>query len=382
MLIDKADKNKIELYKDYLKRAGMLSGLFSASDSPYIASRMAENIFCLAFEAENLGRADCSADAKLGVVGIGIKTFLAGNNKTMQKIAEFNKDAEKIRNKRAESIVKIISNLRNERILTTMRIYGIETMVYHCVVREVNQIKICEMPMEQIDIANIGNVFTKKNGSVIVFDDGKNEYSFNLNKNTLYRRFDTSMEIDKVDVEILENPYGTLGRLFTYETNYEMKNREECLESIILPLFSDRGGRNVPEKSGLNQWNAAGRLRDCNEIYIPIPSWIHDKFPAFFPDRNTSFLLTLPNGKELSAKLCQAGSKALMSNPNADLGKWLLRDVMNVKEGELLTYEKLETLGIDSVEIYKIDNETYKIDFRPIGTYDEFYEENFENKFH
>ena len=84
----------------------------------------------------------------------------------------------------------------------------------------------------------------------------------------------------------------------------------------------------------------------------------------------------LPNGNELSAKLCQAGSKALMSNPNLELGKWLLREVINLKEKELLTFEKLQVIGIDSVEVYKVSDKVYKIDFRPTGTYDEFVEQN------
>lgn len=376
MLIDKLDKSDIELYRNYLRCIGMLSGLSSESESPYINSRVAENTFCLVTGAENLGRADCSADAKLGTVGVGIKTFLANNNNTMQKVAEFNRDASMIRYKSAEVIVNIISNLRNERILSTMRIYGLDTMIYHCIVREPNLIKVCESPMDTIDISNIKNIESKNNGNVIYFDDGKNEYSFNLNKNTLYKRFDTSEALFTIGVEILDDPYSMLSRLLTYNKGIKTRNEENRYESVILPLFSDRAGRNVPERSGLNQWNAAGRPRDDNEIYIPIPAWIHVSFPNFFPGRDEPFILLLPNGNELSAKLCQAGSKALMSNPNLELGKWLLREVMNLKEKELLTYEKLQVIGIDSVEVYKISDKIYKIDFRPMGTYDEFAEQN------
>ncbi len=374
MIIDKLDKKVIDSYCNYLKCSGMLSGLSSESDSPYINSRVAENTFCLVTGAENLGRADCSADAKLDKTGIGIKTFLANNNNTMQKIAEFNKDAAMIRYKSAETVVSIISKLRNERILSTMRIYGLDTMIYHCIVREPNLIKICEQPMDIIDFDNIRNIETKSNGRVIYFEDGKNEYSFNLNKNTLYKRFDTTEVLLSIDVEILEEPYRMLTRLLSYESEVKGGASTSRYESVILPLFSDRGGRNVPEKSGLNQWNAAGRPRDNNEIYIPIPAWIHTRFPNFFQEKDKPFVLNLPNGKKLSAKLCQAGSKALMSNPNLDLGIWLLREVMNLKEKELLTYEKLQIIGIDSVEVYKINNQEYKIDFRPMGTYDEFYD--------
>ena len=49
---------------------------------------------------------------------------------------------------------------------------------------------------------------------------------------------------------------------------------------------------------------------------------------------------------------------------------------MNLKEKELLTFEKLQVIGIDSVEVYRISDKVYKIDFRPMGTYDEFAEQN------
>ena len=132
----------------------------------------------------------------------------------------------------------------------------------------------------------------------------------------------------------------------------------------------------MPEKSGLNQWNAAGRARDPDEIYIPIPAWIHKKFPNFFPDRDKPFELTLPDRNILTAKVCQDNSKALMTNPNASLGKWLLRDVLNLRLKELLTYEKLQAIGLDTVVVYKIDNKHYDIDFTRIGSYENFLSEN------
>lgn len=376
MLIDKFDSKTIYNYFNYLKCVGMLSGLSSESDAPYINSRVAENAFCLSTKADNLGRADCSVDAKLGDIGIGIKTFLAGNNNTMQKIAEFNKDAHMIKHKSEISIVQIISNLRNERLFSTTRIYGIKKMIYHCIIRETNTIKICEYPMDTINIDNISEVLVKNNGTAIYFKDGKNEYSFNLNKNTLYKRFDTNDSLFKIDIEIIKEPYSLLSKMIGSDIEMKVISDYNHFSNIILPLFSDKGGRNVPEKSGLNQWNAAGRKRNLNEIYIPIPSWINKAFPNFFPKRDISFELKLPNENSISAKVCQQGDKALMSNPNLDLGKWLLRDVMCLSEGELLTYEKLQILGIDSVEVCKLNDFKYKIDFRPIGTYDEFLEEH------
>ena len=62
-------------------------------------------------------------------------------------------------------------------------------------------------------------------------------------------------------------------------------------------------------------------------------------------------------------KICQEDGKALMSNPNKDLGKWILRDVLHVEEGHLITYEDLLKSGIDSILFLKHPNGTYSCDF-------------------
>ena len=61
-----------------------------------------------------------------------------------------------------------------------------------------------------------------------------------------------------------------------------------------------------------------------------------------------------------------------MTNPNVALANWLLRDVLQLKERELLTYRKLEIIGIDSVKVEKIDDENFKIYFSKIGSYEKF----------
>ena len=179
----------------------------------------------------------------------------------------------------------------------------------------------------------------------------------------------------EVSVRILEDPFDQIEKLIT-EAGMSF-SPIKVQPHVFLPLYSTRGGKkNVPEKSGLNQWNASGRPRDPNEIYIPIPAWIHRKFESFFPPRDQVFELTLPSRATMRAKVCQDNSKALMSNPNSALGQWLLRDVLNLGERELLTYDKLQKIGLDTVVIYKTDNETYDIDFTRIGSYEKFLNEN------
>lgn len=76
--------------------------------------------------------------------------------------------------------------------------------------------------------------------------------------------------------------------------------------------------------------------------------------------------------KKLTPKVCQENGKALMTNPNRKLGKLILRDGLNLKEGELATYEKLQLFGIDSVRIDKISDFQFEINFSKNGSYEEF----------
>ena len=171
--------------------------------------------------------------------------------------------------------------------------------------------------------------------------------------------------------------------------------------SIELYSVSQSGEKFVGEKSGINQWNASGRKRHEDEIYIPYLSKDRNRNKTFFPPKDTSFDLELPDGKVISAKVCQEAykkipdekyvllsederkkedarrleGKAVMSNPNKELGNWLLRKVFELEPRTVVTYEMLEKFGVDSVIFTKIDKGKYRIDFAEIGTYEEFYEE-------
>jgi len=347
--------------------------LFSESQEPYIQYRIAENLFCKSFNADNLSRTDCSADAAKNKVGIGIKTFLEGNGATMQKIAEFNSEHNLFRNLDDKGKVIKIAGLRNERINATKRIFGLEKMMYHCVTRKKGGILVYESGMDLVNLSKIRNIKSGKNANAISFSDGSNEYSFNVTKSTLYKRFNLSDALLDFPVKILENPFDALENVFRKVEREVVFAPIKALTHVFLPLYSSKKGiKEVPARSGLNQWNALGRPRNPDEVYIPIPALIHSEYPGFFPPRDTSFTLLLPNGAEMSAKVCQDGSKALMSNPNSALGQWLLRDILDLKERDLLTYGKLEEIGLDSVVIYKIGEGKYDIDFTKVGSYEEF----------
>ena len=356
-----------EKYIQSLQIVGNLSNLFSDSQTPYLYYRIAEKIFCDAFDANDLSRGDIAFDAAKDGLGIGLKTFLKNNDKTLQKVAEFNKDRFLYESKSPQEIVNIVASLRNERISLAKNISGVDNSLYHCVLRSENKFFIFEEDMPIIDLSALQEIKKQKNS--IWFNDGNHEYNFNLSKSTLLKRFKTDSFLEEFDVEIFENPLSMIKECFQQKEE-EKRGIAKLIDTVFLPLYG--AGKIVSEKSGLNQWNAAGRARDSNEIYIPIPAKVHKLAPDFFPPRDKNFMLKLPNATVLNVKVCQENSKALMSNPNKALGKWLLRDVLNLKEDVLLTYEKLQTIGIDSVRIDKYDDGNYAIHFAALGSYEEF----------
>lgn len=356
-----ADPQAQRNYLELLNNVCSASRLFSTSKKPYLDYRMAENIFCIAFGAENVSRSCVAIDAKIGTLGIGIKTFV---DTSLQKIAEFDKKIEEFDGNPLHDAITV-SRLRNIRLDATRDSYGVDRFIYHYIVRTDGFIRIFEEPMDYIETDKIK--VTKFTPGSIQFTDGKNRYTFNRSKSTLLKSFRLDNPIAEVKVEFLDDPLSALfGKTGIIQRESMSMESDNVLKSVILPLYSSRGGRRVPEKSGLNQWNAGGRKRDIDEVYVPLPKRIKNENPDFFPPRSEPFKLFLPDGTELNASVCQDGGKALMSNPNKDLGHWLLRTVLHLDEGELATIEKLDELGIDAVIITKHPDH-YRMDFTYIG---------------
>ncbi len=381
----KQDEESRKLYTDLLKMMGLLSNLFAESKNPFLYYRAMENIFCKVFHADNLSRSDVSADAGKNGIGIGLKTFLQNNGNTFQKIAEFNKESYLLRDLTGTDLVRMVSEMRNQRIESTMRICNLYDMMYHLVTRSNKYMAIYE---EHMDLININNIkITQTNNTTIHFTDSLHDYSFSLSKSTLLKRFDTTdkRKIFGFDVEVLADPYDFLlniknGKISKTELNATLNDSDDFIDYIVLPLYSPRT-KQVEERSGLNQWNAGGRPRSENEVYISIPSWIHQKKKDFFTynsdeNKTNPFDVKLPNGKIISMRVAQQKGKALMSNPNSALGEWILREILELKPKVLVTKEILDMIGIDSVKLSKTGDGRYYLDFLKSGSYEEFEEEN------
>ena len=351
-----------------LQTIASLSRLFSDSDIPFIHYRITENLFCKYFKATNLSRSDISYDAQIENLGIGIKTFQLKNNYSFEKIAEFNKLSSQLRLLGGKQLAIKVASLRNDRINMADNICNIDSRKYHIIGRQNSELIIFNSPYNKIDLDNISDIKTDKAGNSVTFNDSINEYKYYHSKSVLLKKFTVTSDNIICPVNIMRDPYLMLETL--QHSEYAKFSPKQ---TIILPLYSESGKiRNVPLSSGLNQWNAKGRKRNPNELYISIPQYIHNTFPNFFPNTKTDFNLHLPNNSTIRAKVCQQGDKALMSNPNCALGKWILRDVMNLHEWEIATINKLDELGFDSVVLTKIDENNFAISISTDSNYSKF----------
>lgn len=365
-----------EQYYRLLQVNAALSRLFSDSPTPFLQYRVVENAYCRSFGATNLSRSDTAFDAQIGDVGIGLKTFICGGNKSLEKVAEFNALAPSFRDLKGRELAEWVLTLRNERIQLAQNLYGVHDAIYHIVARRSGELVLFDSNYKQADTTLISDIHD--NGKAVRFSLGEELYSFNRSKSTLYREFILPEQVQHLPIEIIDDPFELLLQLFDQQGSAHKAQLKEKRQ-VILPLYSTQGkqGKKVPERSGLNQWNARGRRRSYGEVYIPIPQEVHRQEPGFFPRRDEPFVLRLPTGELLHAKVCQEGNKALMTNPNDAIADWLLRKLFRLEEGELLTRKHLDELGFDAVVITDEGSSDegerlYAIDKAPLGSYESF----------
>ena len=441
ILWNQLDKEKQEKYIKRLTALGVLSGLFKELDGkngrkPYLHYRNHEISFIDSFEVQGITRKDSAFDAIVRVgdktIGVGLKTWVHNSDSSIQKVAEFNKKSGELRQLfeagKDVDLVHRIAELRNSRIDDDKRLYETDLDIYHVITRDTNCFYIIEFPYEKIDINNIKDIH--KRDSSIYFNDGKNDYIFNMSKSTLFKRFDASENerILSVKIDIQDDPFSILENISnsesssnerdnsaisslydnnaylldeksTFDTSLDSESSQSLPptssldksdNSIMLPLYND-DTYDVNEKSAFNASLASPKTKGSNnprpayEAYAQIPTYIHQLYPNFFgfnaldddARSNSSFNLHFPNGKIIPAKITQDRGKGLQTNPQSELGKWLLFNIFGLKEYEILTRDIIDEKEIDSIKITKIDNNNFKVD---VCSYLDYEKWKFEHK--
>lgn len=395
-----------EEYIEFLKIFGSLSGLFKDNKNgknakkPYLYYRNHEQLFTRIFEVEDLTRNDSAFDA-LGSwdgdrVGIGLKTWIHTRDLTYQKVAEFNKLAPKeisplIDKGDSYAVIKKVASLRNDRIMLDKRLHNTNRDVYHFVTRDDNVMNIVETSYDLIDLNSIELISSDE--TTFTFKDRLHKYKFYKSKSVLLEEFDASNYeiIESIPIKQFEDPFELI-KMIKLDTN--IKESENKNDVIYLPLYQDKKeGMVVSDCSGVNIRNGKSKNKGSNtprplyEIEVRISKWIHKVFPYFFDlnalnlvdiknEELNDFDLILPDGRVLRGRVKQANGKSLQTNPQGDLGKWILKDVLGLENREIVTMELLERLGIDSLKITKLGRKRFKITVGETGSYEKFKLEN------
>jgi hypothetical protein len=130
--------------------------------------------------------------------------------------------------------------------------------------------------------------------------------------------------------------------------------------SVVLRL-TQKKDNDVHGSSGLN-WGQRDR-RELNQAYIPVASEIHRENPDFFPDLKVEFTIITDDGESFVCVVAQQGKKAIQTtHDNSILGRYFRRR-LGVPLGDKVKKEHLDRYGRDSVTIYKMNDDTYYMDF-------------------
>ena len=412
-----------EEYIKFLQVYGALTNLFRQKKGdliPYLDSKYQETIFAKSFKGQNVDIGNTPHDI-LSVfgnkrVGIGLKTWM-GSHPSFQKVMQLKRYQSDINLhiNNLEDLAYVISEIRNEKLLSDYERLGLneDDNIYHYVTRDRGSFTINECAYPLIDLNSLRDF--KKSKTAFTWSDGNKDYKYTFGDSQIWQKFDSnkykSILLEKFEIKIIADPFSFLLQAYLklLERN---KEAEVEIEEVYLPLYSFRT-KEVEQKSGLNAWNGAPKVKGSNkprpplEAYIPIPKAFHYKYPDFFTknilkvieDRKlyrydkdnrpeVRFRLELPNGKSIPAlitgdnlKNFQSGSKTEKDENNrifgqSALGNWLFIDVLRIKpeQKRIITREMLQKNGSDSVRVWKKKNDytNFYIDLAPVGSFEAF----------
>lgn len=135
----------------------------------------------------------------------------------------------------------------------------------------------------------------------------------------------------------------------------------EKLPHCEVSLLNNSG--DLPQRSGLNWGQRPEYKREPNQAYIRLPSSVYRS--NFFPPRGVHFTLLTDDGKVLICTRAQENDKAIETPHNNSLIGEYFRHRLGINYGERVTLSDLTVYGRTTLDFYKIDEETFYMDFSP-----------------
>lgn len=101
--------------------------------------------------------------------------------------------------------------------------------------------------------------------------------------------------------------------------------------------------------------------RDPNQAYLSLRAEVYNT--NFFPERGTPFTVLTDDGKTIICSRAQDHGKGIHTpHNNALIGEYF-RNRLGLASGAVVSAEDLRRYGRTDVHFYKIDDETYYMDF-------------------
>ncbi len=150
----------------------------------------------------------------------------------------------------------------------------------------------------------------------------------------------------------------------TTTPNIPMSQPSQDLPSVTVSFLANDGS--LPERSGLNWGQRPEYRRNPNQAYIRLASDIYKS--DFFPPKTVHFTVLTDDSKVLICTRAQEQyGKAIETPHNNSLIGEYFRHRLGVPNGAFVTKEHLMQYGRHTVTFFKIDTETYYMDFSRNG---------------
>jgi hypothetical protein len=200
----------------------------------------------------------------------------------------------------------------------------------------------------------IGSVNYTQNG----FAGGQREIATYCSPSEIQQYFDEmlseSVDCRDADAHIIAKPQKIIERIPDKTPD---NNEYKGFAKVTIELFGKKGNKN----SGLNWGHRENYKRDRNQAYIRVPLSIAKT--DFFPPVTRHFTVLTDDDKILICVRAQQHAKAIHTPLNNALIGEYFRNRLGLPSGQFVTVDDLKRYGRETVDFYKVDDETYFMDF-------------------
>ncbi|MFQ5752927.1 MAG: restriction endonuclease PLD domain-containing protein [bacterium] len=205
--------------------------------------------------------------------------------------------------------------------------------------------------------------------------------AFSKNQRELLVQFDPKIGLDYFQSLISDTIYCTHheieNHIEIYRDTYYSRRKKEQLEKQGIQLiasekpdfqdlpavrisFLDKQG-SLPSRSGLNWGQRPEEGREPNQAYIKLSSTVYKT--DFFPPVAVHFTVLTDDNKVLICTRAQQNGKAIHTPHNNSLIGEYFRHRLGIPSGSLVAKADLIRYSRTDIDFYKIDDETYFMDF-------------------